>query len=296
VTNARRSVVAPAKLNLGLEILGRRDDGFHEVRTILCTLSLHDTLTFSPSPTGRDDVTFEGMALDLPARDNLIVRALEALRSRGARIGAQRVVVDKRIPAAAGLGGASSDAAATIRAFAAELAATGGNPAELAASLGSDVPFFLDGPVALASGRGEVLSPLPSPTGDVWAVLVTPHLDIPAKTSAMYAAIDPAWWSSGAEVERIAAQLPRPPEAAPPNTFERAILTLYPRLAAVREHLLAEGAPFVALTGAGPTFYSLVGSEVTADRLAAAMDRSNGHVTAARLGTVARHEPDQGSD
>ncbi len=152
-------------------------------------------------------------------------------------------------------------AAATLGAFAPELASAGIDPIDLAASLGCDVPFFLDGPVALATGRGEVLSPLPGPARDVWVVLAMPDFEIPEKTRTMYSAIDPAWWSDGCRVRRIAENLPTMPTSAPFNVFDRALLRIHPELESWRRGLREAGFPFVALSGAGPTHYTLALSQ-----------------------------------
>jgi 4-diphosphocytidyl-2-C-methyl-D-erythritol kinase len=278
VTRVQR---APAKINLGLEILGRRDDGYHEVRTILCAISLADRLTFEEA--GDDEIVLQHGDIDVPAGENLVTRALDAMRQRGAAIPPQRVTVDKRIPAAAGLGGASSDAAATLRAFTPELTTAGADPVAIAASLGSDVPFFLGGPIGLASGRGEILAHLPTPH-PAWIVLVTPALDIPDKTRTMYRAVDPAWWSDGSRVDALVRALPNLPNVAPVNVFERALLTRFPVAEAARQQLLAAGAPFAALTGAGPTFYTLVDTEARAREIAARVEGSALMVNVARLG------------
>ncbi len=258
---SRRVVHAPAKINLGLEILGKRGDGFHEIRSILCTVSLHDTLVFEEIEGSSDFVETFPDAAAIPDRENLVIRALAAMRVTGAKIRPQRITMHKRIPAAAGLGGASSDAAATLAAFSTELENAGANSEDIARSLGSDVPFFLNGPVALVAGRGEQLTRLPAPGGDRWVVLATPRLHIPNKTPAMYRAVDPSTWSSGEVVRQIAANLPDLPARAPYNVFERALLQLHPELENVRDNLRRAGFPFVALSGAGPTFYTFVANE-----------------------------------
>jgi 4-diphosphocytidyl-2-C-methyl-D-erythritol kinase len=272
---------APAKINLGLEILGRREDGYHEVRTILCAISLADRLTFEDAD--EDAIVVQGENFDVPQEDNLVLRALRALRVRGARIPPQRVTIKKTIPAAAGLGGASSDAAATIRAFAPEIERAALEPFPIAAELGSDVPFFLDGPVALASGRGESLTPLPEPN-PAWAVLLTPRIDIADKTRTMYAAVDPSWWTDGSRVGAIADGLPALPSTSPFNVFERALLARFPEMKGVRGRLLAAGAPYAALTGAGPTFYTFVESEARAREIANRIPKADETVIVARLG------------
>jgi 4-diphosphocytidyl-2C-methyl-D-erythritol kinase len=208
------------------------------------------------------------------------------MRERGVKIPPQRVTIEKAIPAAAGLGGASSDAGATLRAFSPEWSDAGIDPMSLAATLGSDVPFFLNGPAALASSRGEVLAPLPSPNA-AWAVLVTPRITIPDKTRTMYAAVDPAWWTDGWQVDAIARDMPVLPTTAPFNVFERALLTRFPETVAIRERLLAAGAPFAALTGAGPTFFALIPDESAAREIA---DRAAAPHVIINVARLERHD------
>lgn len=269
-----RSERAPAKINLGLEILGRRPDGYHEIRTVLCTISFADLLTFEEAD--RDEIIWEMFEFEIPREVDIVLHTLQSMRDAGADIPPQRVTIDKSIPPAAGLGGGSSDAAAAIRAFDGELRAAGIDPTTLAGSLGSDVPFFLNGPAALASGRGEILTPLPSPP-EGWVVVALPRLDIPDKTRTMYGAVDSSCWSDGTRVDAIARALPELPTDTPFNVFEQVLLNRFPELVAVRDGMNATGAPFVAVTGAGPAFYTLVDSQETANEIS--ME------TASRVGT-----------
>lgn len=177
--DAKRTTRAPAKLNLFLDVLGRRGDGFHDVETLMVPICLADTLSFAPQLSPERGVTaeirfkfqmagpagFEQAAASIPAGpQNLVVRALELLRqASGCRLGAQVELV-KRIPAAAGLGGGSSDAAAALR-----LANRGWGLnwsverlADVAAHIGSDVPFFLSHGAAVCQGRGERVERLPA--------------------------------------------------------------------------------------------------------------------------------------
>lgn len=257
---SRRVERAPAKINLGLEILGKRPDGYHEVRTVLAAISLHDTLVFEPAHGDADVITMEPASQLVPNDANLVTRALSAMRSAGAAIPPQRVSIMKRIPTAAGLGGASSDAAAVVRALAHELGSAGIDALALAAEAGIDVPFFLDGPTALAVGRGEVLTPLPA-ADPAWVVLAVPEIAIADKTRTMYGAIDRSWWSSGSHVEAIAERLPAVPTRAPFNVFDRALLRLFPDLERWRQRLTEAGFPFVAVTGAGPAHYTFLADE-----------------------------------
>ena len=193
---------APAKLNLTLAVVGRREDGFHDLHSIMVPLSLGDALTVAARPGGaaRDSLRVTGLAVS-SAPENLVVRAIAAARAAVAQTwsGAPAAPpplaarLAKRIPVAAGLGGGSSDAAAAIdaalAAWAARLAPA--EKADLAASLGSDVPFFLAGGAALITGRGEFVEPLPDIEGEAPGVLlVTPRLSV--ATAAVFAAYSSA--------------------------------------------------------------------------------------------------------
>jgi 4-diphosphocytidyl-2-C-methyl-D-erythritol kinase len=181
---------APAKLNLTLAIEGRRDDGFHALHSVFVPLALGDVLTATPSASGgsRDSLRIAGLTL-AAGPENLVLRAFAATREAvaktwpGAPASPPRLAarLTKHIPIAAGLGGGSSDAAAAIDAALAAWNATlePRELAELAASIGSDVPFFLAGGAALVTGRGEFVDPLPDFQGEPPAVLlVTPHLGV----------------------------------------------------------------------------------------------------------------------
>ena len=198
-----RSARAPAKLNLYLEIFGRRSDGFHELETLMVPISLADSLTFKPAPPANG--AFGDIRLDIryclpvkpliaieeipTGRTNLVIKALELLRERsGCRFGA-RIELVKRIPAAAGLGGASSDAATALRLanWAWQLRWPRRRLAELAAEVGSDVPFFLYGRPAICRGRGERVEPIGGMTR-LYFVIAKPPPGL--KTAEVYEAHD----------------------------------------------------------------------------------------------------------
>jgi 4-diphosphocytidyl-2-C-methyl-D-erythritol kinase len=189
---------APAKLNLTLAIEGRRDDGYHALHSVFVPLGLGDVLTATPSASGgnRDSLRIAGLTLAAEP-NNLVLRAFAATRAAvagtwpGAPANPPRLTarLTKHIPIAAGLGGGSSDAAAAIDAALAAWNATlePKQRAELAASIGSDVPFFLAGGAALVTGRGEFVDPLPDFRGEPPAVLlVTPG--IPVSTAEVFKA------------------------------------------------------------------------------------------------------------
>lgn len=182
---------APAKLNLNLRITGRRADGFHEIDTLMVALpGLHDVLTFSPS----DTLNFTCDNPSLPVDGgNLVVRAIRAFTASAGRSEGMSVHLEKHIPSGAGLGGGSSDAAATLLA----LQEMHGNPLsesklqEIAAALGSDVPFFLHGGPARCTGRGEIVTPAPDALPESSPVLLLKPRFPVATVDAYRHALDP---------------------------------------------------------------------------------------------------------
>ena len=259
-----------AKVNLGLHILGKRPDGYHELRTVFQTISLHDTLTFRL--TRRPGIAIETNDAALPVgRENLVWRAVDALRRELRIRSGVRVELWKRIPVARGLGGGSSDAAAALLAL---LRLTGrklptGRLVELAASLGADVPFFLFGGRALGVGRGAEVYPLPdSPARPV--VVVSPR-DIAVSTHQAY-----GWASRRLTKRNLATKLwsfcalcwSTQGEGAS-NDFEAAVFPRYPRLARLKRGLLERGAAEAALAGSGSAVFGVFRSPAQARRAAA---------------------------
>lgn len=291
----RRGIVPPArglrasayaKVNLSLEILGRRADGFHEIVSVSQTISLADEVAVWPA-AGLSLRTEPPVVGD---DENLVRRAAEALAAATGRRAEAGLRLRKRIPLAAGLGGGSSDAATTLRLLDrlwdtrlgdADLAA-------IAASLGSDVPLFLRGGTGLMRGRGDVIDPLP-PVAPCWLVLVCPGGAPADKTRALYRALSPDEWSDGGATRRLADRLRnRAPlgDAILVNGFDGAAARVYPAFDALRSRLATlVGRPF-HLTGAGPTLYALFPEGGAADEAARRLLRSGLDARVAR--TVAR--------
>ena len=254
------SVAAPAKINLSLEILRRRDDGFHDVATVLQTVDLTDELEI----TTASEVAVEGDTEGIPLAENLVYRAAQLLQEHLDETRGARIVLRKRIPLAAGLGGGSADAAATLvglcRLWERDLRR--GELAALAAELGSDVPFFLYGGTALAEGRGERVIPLP-PLRHADFVLLAPPLDLPAKTATLYRSLDSADFTGGEVTRALVAALrkrlpPTPDELF--NGFTRAALERFDGLEGYWSRFEQAGADNVHLCGAGPSLFSLARS------------------------------------
>lgn len=251
-------LLAPAKVNLTFEVLGRRDDGYHEVRTILQALSLADELTFEASDDLSLTVEPAGAA---PLEENLVLAAARLLqREAGVSAGAA-IHLTKRIPMAGGLGGGSSDAATALlglqRLWGIGLDA--GALRALAAQLGSDVPFFISGGTALGEGRGERLTPLPAPQGE--AVVAVPDASRPRdKTGQMYGLLKPEHYTDGSATAEAERRL-RSGESSgggAVNAFDAVAAQAYPSYTALREAFESVGLR-PALCGAGPSMFALAG-------------------------------------
>ena len=258
-------VRAPAKINLTLDVLGRRPDGYHALRSVMQTLEIHDTLELRPAAAIR-------FACDAPAlagEDNLVLRAAHLLRTASGYGGGVDITLRKRIPIDAGLGGGSSDAAATLLALNRVwgLALAPARLAELGAALGSDVPFFLYAPLALVSGRGEVVEVLP-PVPPASVVLHQPPCGL--STARVFAALPPTSYGDGSGTERLLAALQAglPPEQWPlSNGLQETVAALYPEVAAALRRLREAGAPHAVLTGSGSTVYALFARDDDARRV-----------------------------
>ncbi len=252
-------LTAPAKINWTLEVLGRREDGYHEVRTVMQTVDLCDR--FDIRHAERIEMEVEGPYET--TKDDLVLRAAAALGETGGRGAHIRLV--KRIPVAAGLGGGSSDAAAGLRGLN-ELWGLGHDNARLAeegARLGSDVAFFVHGGTALAEGRGERVTPLPD-VAPTWLVLVAPPLNLPEKTKHMYDVLTRTHFTDGSRTETLANRIREGGAIADDsvyNAFERAAYRAFEGLDVYRKALLAAGARRVHLAGSGPALFALGADE-----------------------------------
>jgi 4-diphosphocytidyl-2-C-methyl-D-erythritol kinase len=270
------TLLAPAKINLTLEVLGRRPDGFHEVRSVMQTLSFGDNLRFR---SGRE-VEFLCYSPDWHPEKSLVSRAVALMqKATGCSKGAI-IEVDKRIPLMSGLGGDSSDAAAILRGLNKlwGLGLPHKQLVELAAQLGSDVTFFLYGGTALAEGRGEIVVPLP-PLPHKWVILmVPPEPRLPGKTEKLYGRIKPNHYTDGRITGRLVEALRQGGEFTPSflfNTFENIVFTPLSKMSPIsvyRGHALKVGAGDIHLAGSGPALYTLLEDRDEAEDLCSRLE------------------------
>lgn len=271
----KRSVRLPAfaKINLCLHVMGKRPDGYHELRTVFQAISLHDTLELSIEPGGSGQFSLSSNDMTLPlGPDNLVWRAIEAIGPDIGFRGSISVQLDKRIPVARGLGGGSSDAAAALIGMMRLTKSQVPLPRlmEIAASLGADVPFFLFGGRALAVSRGDEIYPLPNVPKKT--ILVVSPRDVGVSTADAYE------WIS-AELTKTA----KPPKiwgfcalcwsrqgGSLSNDFEGPVFRRHPRLGEIRDALLKRGAADAALAGSGSAVFGVFRNPAQARRAARA--------------------------
>lgn len=276
---------AYAKVNLTLDVGRQRDDGYHEINSVMQTVGLADTLTLTAVPEGITVAcTPPGAAPD--GTSNLAYQALQSLADR--LPGGIDLQITKRIPTAAGLGGGSSDAATALKGANTlyDLHLTEVELASLAACLGSDVAFFLRGGTALAQGRGEVVTALP--TGCLlgapqWLVLIRPAFAVP--TAQVYARYQPGF--SQAWTTRFLAAVIRGDRdrmlACMGNDLEPVIAAAYPQVPALKARLEQLGAERALMSGSGPTVFGVWPGEDEARAAARQLDGGSEQVFVCRM-------------
>lgn len=257
---------APTKINLTLEVLRKRPDGFHEIRSILQTIDLHDTLYIQKSK----DISFTCDMEGWSAEESLLSKTVSLLREETGYESGVQIKLEKRVPLMSGLGGDSSDAAALLRGLNDlwDLSLNDEKLAKLAVKLGSDVPFFLKGGTALAAGRGEKLTPLPSAAG-MWLVIVVPDLPMETgKTAKMYASLKPLHFTDGSITTKVVEALRKGKLFKPTmlfNTFENIAFADLNIKRIYVDHLTKIGALHVHLAGSGPALFTMYQDKARAE-------------------------------
>ena len=291
------SLIAPAKVNLVLEIVGRREDGYHDLDTVMTTIDLADRVRLRASD--RLDVRIEGRdapAIEPGAEANgeLAAAAARALAAAAGREPGVAIEVEKRVPVAAGLGGGSSDAAAVLRGLNRlwGLEWPLGRLSQVAASLGSDVPFFLHGGTARCRGRGELVEPLRDLRTLRLLLLLPPVPQAPGKTARRFAALHQRDLSDGGRSARMAHRVERgapPPASDLWNAFEAVIeRTESELLANYAAYAASLGGLPLHLTGSGPAIFLLVHERAKVTELRRDLAQAGAEVLPAR--TLSRAE------
>ncbi len=259
------TVLAPAKINLTLEVLHQRPDGFHEIRSVIQTINLCDSLLFRSS----HNIEFGCDDPDFVPEESLVSKAVGLLQQATGCSKGARIEIGKHIPLASGLGGDSSDAAAVLHGLNRlwQLGLSLPELFELAPRLGSDVAFFLYGGTALVESRGEMVTPLPS-LPHRWVVLLMPPVPrMPGKTKQLYASLKPKHYTQGQITDRLVAGFSAGEVTSSMlfNVFEEVAQDNFPSLGEYREQFLRAGANDVHLAGSGPALFTLVEDRAEAE-------------------------------
>lgn len=257
---SRIEIEAHAKVNLTLEVLGKRDDGYHDIVSIMQTIDLHDTVSL----TAAHDVTLVCDDPELGGEDNLALVAAHRLKEVAGVDAGVEITLVKRIPVSAGLGGGSSDAAAVLnglnRLWQLELPLS--ELETIAAGIGSDVPYLLSGGTALVQGRGEHVVPL-AHANVQWMVVVSPETDLPEKTARLYGEIVQSDHTRGVLTHKLAGRIRGGGDAPTQfffNVFEPYADRVFPDYSQIRETFHGLGAMGIIMSGAGPSMFALAPS------------------------------------
>lgn len=260
---------APAKINLLLDVLRKREDGYHEVEMVMTMVDLADRLELEELPGDR--IVLSSQAGFIPTGEkNLAFQAARLIKERYRVSKGVYMRLDKRIPVAAGLAGGSSDAAAALRGLN-RLWGLGLSMRELealGAELGSDVPFCVRGGTAVARGRGEALESIPAPP-QCWVILAKPPINV--STSDVYGALKANELAEHPSLENMLRAIRSSSFAgvceAMGNVLETVTLSRYPEVRQIKECMMKLGADGVLMSGSGPTVFGLVGRETKITRI-----------------------------
>ena len=268
-------IPAFAKINLRLDILGKRADGYHELRTIFQTISLHDELRLRASPRPGITLTIYGNATlaGEPTQKNLAYRAVDAVRRELKIQGGVEIELRKRIPAGGGLGGGSSDAGAAMFGYLqlAQRKLAAEQMLEIAASLGADVPFFLFGGRALGVNRGDEIYPLQDIPKLPVLVVVPQEIRVPTPDAFRWVNAEPLGLTNAAansKLIRFCALSWSARGSGLSNDFEAPVFRRHPRLDRIKRVLLQRGATEASLAGSGSAVFGIFPSPAMARRAA----------------------------
>ncbi|MBO4870907.1 MAG: 4-(cytidine 5'-diphospho)-2-C-methyl-D-erythritol kinase [Muribaculaceae bacterium] len=255
-----------AKINLGLNIVQRRDDGYHNIETVFYPIPLTDVLEIVPSASGETSLTCYGRPVDCPVEKNLVMKAFR-LMEREYGVPPVEIHLYKHIPDGAGLGGGSSDASHTLLMLNEmnNLGLTRERLAELASTLGADCPFFIYNRPMMATGIGDVFTPVDLNLNGYTLALIKPDVSVP--TAQAYARVQPAQPTT--HVDEIITWPIDMWDGQLNNDFEPSVFAAHPQLWGIKLRLLEAGAVYAAMSGSGSAMFGIFKADnVTADTLA----------------------------
>ena len=249
------TITANCKINIGLDVISRRIDGFHSLSTVMYPVKgLFDVLTIERTDTQTVEFQGKGLIVDCAPESNLCVKAYNLMHERYGIAGVT-ITLDKRIPFGAGLGGGSADATAVIMAIDSlfELHLAEQTLIDLAAELGSDTAFFVRNYAQLCSGRGEIMEPIEVNLKGKYLVLIKPNEGV--STREAYAGVKPA--EPATPLRELIARPLSQWQGSIKNDFEPHIFAAHPLLGQIKEQLLSAGATYAAMSGSGSTIYGI---------------------------------------
>ena len=258
-------IKANCKINIGLDVLRKREDGYHDLSTVMVPVEgLYDVVEVVPVEGEENEFHSLGLVVDCPAEQNLCIKAARLMQQRY-DVGKVSITLDKRVPFGAGLGGGSSDATAVLVAMNEIFSLSLDEPTliALAAELGSDTAFFVRNSPQLCEGRGEIMTPVNLNLKGLWLVLVKP--DEGVSTREAYAGVKPAV-PARSLVERLADPITQW-QGSVKNDFEPSVFAVHPVIADVKQQLLDAGAVYASMSGSGSTVFGLFDSKEKAEQL-----------------------------
>lgn len=257
-------IKANCKINIGLDVLRRRADGYHDLSTVMVPVKgLYDVLTIEQAEAS--SLSIVGIEVDCDAEQNICMKALRLMQQRYG-IGEASITLDKRIPFGAGLGGGSADGTAVILALN-DIFSLGLDEAtliSLAAELGSDTAFFVRNTPQLCEGRGEIMTPIELDLAGYWLVLIKPDANV--STREAYAGVVPA-----IPELPLTERLQKPIaewQGCVKNDFEKSVFAAHPIIADFKQKMIDAGATYASMSGSGSTVFGLFADKKQAERLA----------------------------
>jgi 4-diphosphocytidyl-2-C-methyl-D-erythritol kinase len=277
------TISAPAKINLTLEVLEKREDGFHEISSVIQEIDLCDTLSFEEG----NEIEVVCDNPEWQAKQSLIPQVASLLQQLSACSKGVKINLSKKIPLLSGLAGDSSGAAATLKGLNIlwGQAYSPGQLVNFAAKLGSDIVFFLSGGTALVQGRGEIVSPLPV-LPEMWVVLLMPDTNRTiGKTGKMYSSLESSFFTAGEKTDNLVRKLAGGEAVGNEslfNVFENVAYNIYHGLNICRNDFLKAGAASVHLAGSGPTLFTMAKDKSDASGICDRLKKKGYHACAVK--------------